>query len=160
MVKDIYGRKDRLIKEKRHDAYQESSKLPEPTECPHCHAVYLEGRWTWKKTDSVKYQTLCPACRRIEDNYPAGVVKLAGPFYHEHREEIINLVKNVEMKEKELHPLERIMTISDQNGSSEITTTGVHIARRIGEALSRAYKGDFDMQYVEGDKSIRVQWER
>ncbi len=160
MVKDIYGRKDRLIKEKRHDVYQDRSKLPEPTQCPRCYAIYIDGRWTWKKTNSVKYQTLCPACRRIEDNYPAGFVRLTGPFYRQHRDEIINLVRNVESKEKELHPLERIMNISDLNGTTEITTTGVHIARRIGEALSRAYKGDFDMQYVEDDKSIRVQWER
>ena len=160
MVRGVYSRKDRLIKQKRHDTYQEGSKLPEPTECPKCHAVYVNGRWTWKTHNAKAHQAVCPACRRIEDKFPAGYVKLAGPFYQEHREEIINLVRNIEAQEKEQHPLERIMAIDDVNSSTMITTTGVHIARRIGEALSRAYKGTFNFQYADEDKTIQVHWER
>jgi len=41
-----------------------------------------------------------------------------------------------------------------------VTTTGIHVARRIGEALARAYKGDLSYQYAEGEKRIRVYWRR
>ena len=29
------------------DPYRAAAKPPEPTECPECHAVFNEGRWTW-----------------------------------------------------------------------------------------------------------------
>ena len=35
-----------------------------------------------------------------------------------------------------------------------VTTTGVHIARRIGKALSRACQSDFSIQYGDDEKSI------
>jgi hypothetical protein len=41
-----------------------------------------------------------------------------------------------------------------------VTTTGIHVARRIGEALGRAYKGDLSYQYADGEKRIRVYWQR
>ena len=46
-----------------------------------------------------------------------------------------------------------------ESGAS-VTTTGIHQARRIGEALSRAYKGDLTIQYADGEQSIRVYWQR
>jgi hypothetical protein len=41
-----------------------------------------------------------------------------------------------------------------------IRTTGIHVARRIGDALSRAYQGELTLDYLDGEKSIRVSWER
>jgi hypothetical protein len=41
-----------------------------------------------------------------------------------------------------------------------VTTTGIHVARRIGEALSRAYKGDYTLSYANGDEQIQVTWHR
>lgn len=41
MPKGSYRRKDRLIKEKRHDAYQEQHKWPGPTECAQCGALFI-----------------------------------------------------------------------------------------------------------------------
>ena len=58
------------------------------------------------------------------------------------------------------HPLERIMAIKDGKDGTIVTTTGIHIARRIGESLARAYNGDFSFQYADDEKSIRVYWQR
>ncbi len=160
MFKGLYERQDRLIKEKRHDVYQEWGKLPEPTLCTECGALFLNGRWSWKKPTRKANKAVCPACRRIADNYPAGRIEIKGEFFNEHREEILNLISNIEKREKEKHPIERIMSVRDEKNYTLVTTTGIHIARRIGEALSRAYKGDYSFQYAEGDKSIRVYWHR
>lgn len=65
----------------------------------------------------------------------------------------------LESQEKSEHPLERIMAITIENGWPIVTTTGAHVARRIDEALSRAYKGQLSLQYGESDKIIRVLWQ-
>jgi hypothetical protein len=154
------GRKDRLIKEKRHDVYQETHKWPEPTRCTTCGALFSNGRWSWQESPAQAHEALCPACRRIADHYPAGYIEIKGSFFAEHQDEILNLVHNVEKQEKNEHPLERIMSITVESEYPVVTTTGIHLARRIGEALSRAYKGELSFQYPEGEESIRVNWKR
>lgn len=160
MRKTRNGRQDRLIKEKRHDAYRERGKWREPTLCPQCGALFTNGRWCWGKAPSDAHETLCPACRRILDNLPAGYIELKGEFFQDHYDEILNLTRNVEQQEKNERPLERIMAILNETDHTLVTTTGIHIARRIGEALSRSYNGDFSFQYADGEKSIRVSWQR
>ena len=157
-----YGRKDRLIKEKRHDSYYEKEKPPEPSRCDVCGSLYTGGHWTWKEPprNARVHRTTCPACRRISDSYPAGTIELKGEFLREHRPEIENLIRNVETQEKTLHPLQRLIEITDGGDRVLVTTTGIHLARRIGEALSRSYKGDLSVQYADEEQSIRVYWER
>ncbi|MBN1542988.1 ATPase [candidate division KSB1 bacterium] len=154
------ARNNRLIVKKRKDSYQEEFKLAEPACCTECGAVYIQGRWTWKEASEGCQQVLCPSCRRCSDRYPAGWIQITGNFFRRHAEEILSLVRNVETKEKTERPLERIMEISDRPSSVEITTTGVHVARRIGEALQRAYKGEFRFNYADGEPHIRIQWYR
>jgi NMD protein affecting ribosome stability and mRNA decay len=160
MSKTRNGRQNRLIKEKRHDAYQQRGKWREPTLCPECGALFTNGRWNWGKAPANANSTLCPACRRILDNLPAGYIQLKGEFFQNHYDEILNLTRNIEQQEKNERPLERIMAIADESDHTMVTTTGIHIARRIGEALSRSYNGDFSFQYADGEKSIRVSWQR
>jgi hypothetical protein len=160
VTKDSYGRKDRLIKQKQHDAYQEGNKWPEPTQCTGCGALFANGRWSWQTPSEKPNDTICPACRRISDRYPAGYVEIKGPFFEEHRPEILNLVKNTEEREKNDRPLERIMATVAEKEYTLVTTTGIHLARRIGEALSRAYKGNLSFQYADSDAVIRVCWQR
>lgn len=160
MISARFGRKDRLIKQKRRDAYQERDKLPEPTVCTKCRASFVDGRWTWKPPPQNPHQTVCPACRRIADNYPAGFININGKFYTLHRDNIMNMIKNLENQEKKERPLERIIKIAVEQNQTVVTTTGIHIARRIGEALSKAFKGNLSFHYADEDKSIRVNWER
>jgi hypothetical protein len=160
MDKGQYGRRDRLVKEKRHDAYREWGKWPEPTACTECGSLFLDGRWSWKPPPADANKVVCPACQRIADDYPAGSVEISGPFFQQNREELLNLVRNEEKLEKGERPMERIISIADEGDHTLVTTTGVHIARRIGEALSRAYQGDFSFQYGDAEKSIRVYWSR
>lgn len=160
MTKGRYARQDRMIREKRHDVYRSTGKTPEPTCCSGCGAIFADGRWTWGKIDGPARKSTCPACRRTLDRLPAGTLEIKGEFFNKHREEILNLVHNVEKQQKGEHPLERIMEISNGRKKTVVTTTGIHVARRIGEALARSYKGTFSFQYGDGEKTIRVFWER
>jgi hypothetical protein len=160
MIKNLHSRKDKLIIEKRHDVYQTRNKWSEFTRCMDCGALYVNGRWTWQAAPAKSHETICPACRRIIDRFPAGFLEIKGPFFAEHRDEILNLIHNVEIQEKSEHPLERIMALTPKNGCLVITTTGLHLARRIGEALAHAYKGELSIQYAEAGDIVRVQWQR
>ncbi len=154
-------RRDRLIHEHIHDPYKTRLKLPEPTVCPTCGAVYHQGRWQW--ADSYPFDAhreTCQACHRIRDHYPAGVITLSGAFTQQHKTDIVNLVRHHEALETKEHPLHRIIKIDEHPDSIIISTTDIHLPRRIGEALRRAYKGDLDLQYAEETYFIRVHWRR
>ncbi len=159
MTKGPYGRRDRLIKEKRHDIHP-SENLPERTLCRECNAVFAGGRWLWGDVDTSAHKTLCPACRRIASDFPAGYIQVKGSFFDDHRDEILNMIYNIEKQEKASRPLERIMAITKKREHTMITTTGIHIARKIGESLSSSYKGEYSFKYGDGEKRIRVYWER
>jgi len=153
-------RRDELIQELVHDTYKSRKKLPEPTRCPDCGAVFQGGRWNWSGEAAAANEERCPACHRIHDRFPAGYVALKGEFFAGHRDEILRRVRNCEETEKRGHPLERLMAIEDLEGGVLVTTTGTHLARRIGDALHDAYKGDLDYHYNKEENLLRVAWRR
>ncbi len=154
-------RHDRLIRERVHDPYKMRDKLPEPTVCPDCGAVWHAGRWTWMdhRPEGAE-EHRCQACHRIADEYPAGELVIAGEFAKTHADEIRGLVRNQEGLEKGERPLHRIMTIVEDDRGILVTTTDIHLPRRIGEALHSAYEGDLDFKYDEEGYFIRVEWRR
>ncbi len=153
-------RGDRLMRERVHDPYKTRLKLPDPTLCPQCRAVYSKGRWHWVERPEQPHEELCQACHRINDDYPAGTLTLSGGFLGKHKTEIVGLARRQEELEKGEHPLNRIMAIEDEDGTIVITTTDIHLPRRIGEALFDAYEGELDFHYEEEAYSIRVSWRR
>lgn len=150
----------RMVQPKHHDTYKAAEKPRQPTACKVCNAVFHEGRWSWKAALPSARTAVCPACQRIADHFPAGRVEIGGAFFRVHRDEILNLVHNEEQSEKQERPLERIMAIENDAGTTIVTTTGTHIARRIGEALARSYQGTYDYTYSNGEDAIRVSWSR
>jgi len=122
--------------------------------------VFHKGRWTWDATPPEARETLCPACRRINANTPAGSLTMKGTYLRTHRREIMNLARNEEAKEKAEHPLSRIMTVKEEGDAVVLTTTDTHLVRRIGEALRHAYQGDFSIQYNGDEQSARAEWVR
>ena len=154
------ARKDRLVQQERRNPYQEKGKLPETSRCTECNAVFEHGRWSWAEAKGKAHITVCPACRRIGDGVPAGFVAIHGDFVKLVREELVGLLRNTEAKEKGEHPMERIMSRSDQDGKINITTTGVHLARRMGDAMKHAYNGELSLKYAEDETQVRISWIR
>jgi DNA-directed RNA polymerase subunit RPC12/RpoP len=160
MDKSSYARKDRLVKEREHDVYRSRAKLPGSTLCSECGAVFSNGRWVWGSLPQDAKEVTCPACRRIAERFPAGRIELLGVFFNEHHDEILNLVKNVEAKEKANHPMERIMSIEEHSDRTVVSTTGIHIARGIGSSLASAYNGELSLRYLDGEAGIQIGWVR
>lgn len=153
--------KSHLIAEHRHDPYKARGKLAEPSMCTQCGAVFENGRWQWvKEAPQAAQSHICPACHRINDKYPAGELTLSGSFLAEHTSEIIGLARNAEEAGKREHPLQRIMGLEQTDDRIVITTTDIHLPRRIGHAIVDAYKGDLDTHYDEAGYFVRMTWNR
>lgn len=141
--------------------YYEKRKYSEPTVCSDCGLVYHKGHWANSQIASPNSsKEKCPACRRVADRNPGGVVILRGKYLNAHKSEILNVAKNQEKLAKEHRPLQRIMWTKNNLDALEIAVTNFHLARRIGEAIHHAHKGEFEVKYSEGDRFARVYWRR
>jgi len=144
----------------RHDPYQARRKYGEPTVCADCGAVYRRGRWQRGEAPADAKRELCPACDRIRDRMPAGLVTLDGPFFAAHRDEVLRLVEHEAERERDTHPLARIMEIVPEAERVVVKTTDIHLPQRIGAALKSAYQGELAVAYGKDEYSVRVDWRR
>ncbi len=154
-------RQDRLLQEGIHDPYFVRQRYRDPSVCGKCGVLFRNGAFEWAdKVPKNAARMVCPACRRIEDRFEGGIIILEGTFLTEHKADILNIIANTEKAEQKSRPLERVMSLTDRGTKIEIRTTYEHIARRIGEAVHKAYKGALAIQYAEGEKYARVYWKR
>jgi hypothetical protein len=142
------------------DPYMQQHKLPDGTRCPQCGAAIHEGRWQWRQSAHPAHEALCPACRRVNDHFPAGSLKLSGEFALAHKYELIRLARHQEATEVVEHPLNRIISIEEDPDGLMISTSDIHLPRRIGEAMVRAYDGEFRMHFDEAGYFVRASWTR
>lgn len=153
-------RKDRQIHEVQHDAYRARAKPKEPAVCPECGVVFHDGHWVSGPKPSGAHEHLCPACERIRDDMPAGWVELSGEFMKHNEPQILALVRNEEERTRAEHPLQRIMEIGHEADKTVITTTDLHLARRIGDAVQSAFHGKLEIKYSKDESLVRVYWSK
>jgi uncharacterized Zn finger protein (UPF0148 family) len=157
----LMERRNKLIKDYNHDPYFLKEKINDPAVCRHCGVVYRNGIFEWlKKAPEKATKISCPACKRIEASYEGGVLHLEGEFLTKHKNEILSIIKKIENNERKSRPLERIINMVVKDSKIEITTTYEHMARRIGDAVHKACKGNITIQYPEGEKYVRICWSR
>lgn len=142
------------------DPYKLVRKLKEPAACPQCGAVYQGGRWSWAERPAAAHDAVCQACHRINDRYPAGTLVLRGAAAGEHRAELLSLARHQETAEKAEHPMNRIMEIRETPEAIVIATTDIHLPRRIGEAVRRAFHGELKTHFDEDTYSVRAEWSK
>lgn len=85
-------RKDRPIREKRHDSYHKRGKTPASTRYPGCGAFYTGGRGTWAATaeKTPPHSSLFPAGRGIGEALPR-VYKGDLPIQYAEQEQSVRL---------------------------------------------------------------------
>ncbi|MBE0611562.1 MAG: HPF/RaiA family ribosome-associated protein [Dehalococcoidia bacterium] len=153
-----------IVPEAGGDMYRLTRKYPEMTACPDCRAVYHGGRWQWPATGAPAAtgakEAVCPACRRIRDGYPAGTLTISGAFLALHREDVMGVLRAEEQIETAEHALNRVMDIEEADGRMVVTTTDIHLPRRIAEAFYRAYEGELSVEYAEDEQNVQVSWRR
>jgi len=135
--------------------------------CSECEAIYTGQRWYLKsqiesqklKGQKIHY-TICPACRKTRDRSPGGIVQLSGAFLKEHKDDVLNLIRNEGDRAMAVNPLERIIDIEGSNTHYGVMTTNEKLAQRIGRSLHRAYDGEVTYKWSEDNKLVRVIWHR
>jgi len=110
----------------------------------------------WASASEGGNKSLCAACRRINDNLPAGIVKLRGIFGQQQTDEIVRLARHQEDAEKREHPLNRIIGIEEEDEAIIIKTTDVHLPRLIGAAVRRAFHGRLEEDFDASGYLVRV----
>lgn len=154
-----YGR-EQLMQTRSADSYKPQQKFSGPTSCPQCGAMFQKGRWSWGRPGPAMKQALCPACRRINDRFPAGYVTLRGEYLQKQRKQILAIARRCERSEKSEHPLQRIMAIEEAGGGLVITTTDEHLARNIAGQIHHACKGRLTLRYADDNSPLRATWTR
>jgi hypothetical protein len=138
-----------------------NSSLAKPRDslcCSVCGVVYRGGRWHWAPRPANAQPCECPACQRIHTRVPAGVVTLSGRGVATHAKEMKQLARHQEEAEKAEHPLNRIIDFAETPQGLTILTTDVHLPRRIGQAIRRAFGGVLRMKFEENGRSVTVDW--
>src|SRR5581483_7051667 len=138
------------------DPYRSDEKLPEPAACPDCAAVLHRGRWTWMSAPEDADPVRCPACRRIADGVPAGVLTVKGPFYHVKADELLKLIQHVAERTAKEHPLARILRIETERNGATISTTDKHLIQGIGDALRQAFPGSLTLNFFKQQPFARA----
>lgn len=157
----VPARSSRLVHDRVADPYMRVPKLAGPAVCSGCGAVFQKGRWQWAaRAPRGAAHEVCQACRRIKDDYPAGILTLRGAYVRAHKDELLSLARNQEHAEMKDHPLHRIMAVEESRNSVVIKTTDIHLPARIGRALLRSSKGELDLKYDEGSYFVRADWKR
>ncbi len=144
------------------DAYQEKGGVKGTANCT-CGAVFRNKRWCREAEGSAQQEgveRVCPACRRIADHNPAGIVVLSGDFYAAHETEIKNLINNTALEAIAKNPLGRVMDTSTDKGRATITTTDEKLALKIGREIFKAHGGELHYTWSHAESPVRVSWSR
>ncbi len=141
--------------------------IPGRTICPICHAI-SDGR-LWH-LDEQEYQRLrndpsirvelCPADERIRRQMFDGEIVLKGDWLRDHKEEVLNFVRNEEKRTRESNPMARLASVQERDDYIYILTTSQALARRIGSGLKSSFKGRLTIQRLPYETFTRVRWAR
>lgn len=149
------------------DPYLPAEGHKEPAICRSCEALYRNKRWYLDPVAVSRLQAeggaetvTCPACQKIAEHYPEGVVTLRGDYLWDHEEEIRNILRNEENKAMAKNPLQRIMRMDREGGDLIIETTEEKLAEHLGRALHKAHQGELRVSWTDDHSICRVTWER
>ncbi|MDD2499217.1 MAG: BCAM0308 family protein [Geobacter sp.] len=143
-------------------AYQQKDGISGASYC-RCGAVFKNKRWLYTQrgtpSDS-KQELVCPACHRVADKNPAGIVTLSGGFLTVHQAIVDNLITNLAEEAVIRNPLGRVMDVIKGEDTITITTTDVKLAQKIGREMFKSFGGDLHYAWSQGEDLVRVHWSR
>ena len=127
--------------------------------CADCELVQLQGRWQRSlQAPPSAEEGLCPACQRLRTGTPAGTLVLP-PDLLDASDEILHLIQHIASVEQAEHPLERLMAVERRADRLVVTTTGVHLARKIAHKLAKRFHRKPRFHYADSAGHVEVTWD-
>lgn len=147
----------RRVKPIDHDHRSPETKSADSLVCDDCGVVQHGGRWHWgAPAIGFVHGGRCPACETIRSGIPGGTLRIPMPRV-DSTNEVMQLVRTAATAEREEHPLERLMDVVERGGELVVTTTGIHLARRLATQLQRRFHEKPKVHYSEDD-TVTVVW--
>jgi NMD protein affecting ribosome stability and mRNA decay len=153
--------------ERSTDPYRQKLGATETAICKKCGMVYRNKRWLLDEAELNRLsgerevtKVACPACQRIADDNPAGIVTLSGSYLLEHENDILNMIKRTEARSRTKNPLGRIMEIKQEDNVLTISTTEDKLAQKLGREVYKAHKGELHYSWSHDLHFVRVNWKR
>ncbi len=143
-------------------AYPRPEKYPAHTQCPKCLLIFQDGVWKKGKPGNTQFLhlQLCPACIQVRDGQVGGVIQFGGSFISNHRQDLLNRIRNLEKQTSEERPLERIIEIKEGRSGILVSATTEHLIAKIGKAVLRDFGGTLELKYAPEDKYATARWHR
>ena len=161
-ISDKHGRTPTSL-----NPYDMDKDLKEPAMCQNCHVIYRHKHWHFDPQEFERMQNdpevlwvTCPACAKIAEHYPEGIVTLRGDYLWQHEHEIRNLLENEAGKVLNKNPLSRIIQINVHDEELVIETTERKLAEHLGRVLNRAHHGELKFSWSRSPRICRVTWQR
>ena len=149
------------------DPYLPDAGTREPALCQSCQAVYRNKRWQLDPAlagqlahDPAAQWVTCPACQKVAERYPEGILTLRGNYLWNHEAEIRNILDNTVARFSTRNPLERIIRMQRTDDALVIETTDNKLAEQLGRSLQKAHSGELQIDWQGSPVVCRVQWER
>lgn len=139
-----------------------TGKMSGETRCPECGLIFHDGVWKESATPILTKPAghLCPACQQIRDGITGGIVEFDGGFVLQHREELLNRIRNLEMHTRKERPMERIINIKEAKNKIVVSATTEHLIAKIGKAILRDFGGSLSLKYAPEEKFATAKWHR
>lgn len=139
-------------------------RLPEPTLCERCGAVFQRRTWRTDRAPSAALLArarwrVCPACKQQAADEWYGRVRLRGAFVAAHEAELRRRIANVAGRARATQPERRLVSVERSGRDLEVLTTSQKLAHRIVHELRKAFRGTASYRWTD-DRTLDAVWER
>lgn len=141
-----------------------TGRLPEPSVCERCGAVFARRTWRLGRRlsgallDRARW-TKCPACKQAGSGEYRGRVVVRGAIAAEQETAIRRRVANVDALARMMQPERRVVSAERDGAVFEVLTTSQKLAHRIARELKKAFGGRVAYKWSD-DGSLFAVWRR
>ncbi|MCW2246071.1 hypothetical protein M2352_001662 [Azospirillum fermentarium] len=131
------------------------------TRCPECGALHHQGRWRWGLPYISAEQRVCPACVRMADGTPAGMLVVPSDAVGGDGDSILFLIRHAAGAERRDDPMRRIIGVTEDAGQGiMVTATDAGLPAELGRRLAAALGGVVTSDAPDPLGFVRVFWHR
>jgi hypothetical protein len=148
---------------KRQAAERSGTRLPEPSACDRCGAVFVRRVWrrdvarSSDRLGRVRWM-VCPACTQVGRGEGFGRILIRGEAARTHAELILLRIDHVGKRAAASQPQRRVVSCDWHGDELEVLTTSQKLAHRIVHELKKVLGGSATYHW-SADRTLFATWE-